>query len=88
MHLATFRRLVAGVLVGSLVSACSGGGDPAPAESAAANAPPAAPAAAPAAKQKTFLDAQLKAIDKAKAVEQTLEQDKANLDQAIEDSGG
>src|SRR5690606_5562736 len=88
MHLATFRRLVAGVLVGSLVSACSGGGAPAPAESAAANAPPAAPAAAPAAKQKTFLDAQLKAIDKAKAVEQTLEQDKANLDQAIEDSGG
>jgi hypothetical protein len=84
MHLATFQRIAAGVLIGSLVSACSAGGDGTPAESE----PIEAPVAATPAKQKTFLDAQLKAIDKAKTVEQTLQQDAANTDKAIEDSGG
>jgi hypothetical protein len=84
MHLATFQRIAAGLLVAALATACSSGGsDPAPDQVSAKPSAAAAPA-----KQKTFLDAQLKAIDKAKAVEQTLEQDKANLDQAIEDSGG
>lgn len=84
MHLATFQRIAAGLLIGFLVCACSAGdSDPAPGPSAAE-----VPAAAAPAKQKTFLDAQLKAIDKAKAVEQTLKQDAANTAKAIEDSGG
>lgn len=84
MHLATFQRIVAGVLIVGLVGACSAGGDGTSAEPEASQAP----VAATPAKQKTFLDAQLEAIDQAKAVEQTLQQGAAKTDKAIEDSGG
>ena len=40
------------------------------------------------ARQKTVFDDQLKALDKAKAVEKQLQEDKAKQDKAIEDQGG
>lgn len=46
--------------------------------------PPPPPAEAP----KTILDDQLKAVDKAKAVEQQLIDEKAKMDKALEESGG
>ncbi|HMM66555.1 MAG TPA: hypothetical protein PKC03_06405 [Dokdonella sp.] len=46
------------------------------------------PAATPAARPATVLDEQLKALDKAKAVEQQLQKEKADQDKAIEDAGG
>ena len=59
-----------------LLAACSPGNvDPPP--------PEAVPAAAP-----TVVDAQLQALEKAKAVEQQLEEQKRRADQAIEDQGG
>jgi hypothetical protein len=39
-------------------------------------------------RQKTVFDDQLKALDKAKAVEKQLQEDKAKQDKAIEDQGG
>ncbi|MBS0589191.1 MAG: hypothetical protein JSR65_00970 [Proteobacteria bacterium] len=53
--------------------------------------PQATPAAAQAAapeRQKTVIDAQLKALDKAKKVEGTLEQDKKAMDKQLQDAGG
>ena len=44
--------------------------------------------AAPAPKQKTVLDDQLKALDKAKTVEATLEDGKAAQDKAIDEASG
>jgi len=44
--------------------------------------------AAQAKKQKTVIDAQLKAIDKAKAVQDTVDQQKKDTDKKIEDQGG
>lgn len=52
---------------------------------APATAPVAPAAVAP---QKTVLDDQLKALDKARAVQQQLEEEKAKTDKAIEDGGG
>lgn len=42
----------------------------------------------PAEPQKTILDDQLKAVDKAKAVEQQLIDEKAKRDKALEDASG
>lgn len=39
-------------------------------------------------KQQTVIDAQLKALDKAKAVQGTLDQQKKDMDKKLEDSGG
>lgn len=55
------------------------------------NSPPpqaAAAQAAPAEKQKTVIDAQLKAIDKAKAVQDTVDQQKKDMDKKLEEAGG
>lgn len=45
-------------------------------------------AQAPKTRQKTVFDDQLKALDKAKAVEKQLQKDKEKQDKAIEDAGG
>jgi hypothetical protein len=58
------------------VSACSSSDDAKP--EAAAAAPP----------QKTVLDPQLKALQKAKDVQKTIDADKQAADKAIDDSGG
>jgi hypothetical protein len=50
-------------------------------------AKPVAPAQPAAAKQKTVIDDQLKALDKARAVGNTLEQEKEAHDKVIEDQG-
>ncbi|MBS0584135.1 MAG: hypothetical protein JSS42_13640 [Proteobacteria bacterium] len=54
--------------------------------------PPPAPVAAqpakPAERQKTVIDAQLKALDKAKAVQDTVDQQKKDMDKKLEDAGG
>ncbi|WP_018972377.1 hypothetical protein [Rudaea cellulosilytica] len=52
--------------------------------------PPPAPAAQPkpTERQKTVIDAQLKALDKAKAVQGTLDQQKKDMDKKLEDAGG
>ena len=59
------------------LGACSGGTPP---QAAVEPAPPAA--------QPTVLDDQLKALEKAKAVEQQLQEAKEKTDQAIENQGG
>ena len=59
------------------LSACSSGGDDT-AKATAQAAPP----------QKTVLDPQLKALQKAKDVQKTIDADKQNTDKAIDDSGG
>jgi hypothetical protein len=46
----------------------------------------AAPATTPA--QKTVFDTQLKALQKAKDVQKTVDQQKADMDKKLEDSGG
>jgi hypothetical protein len=51
----------------------------APAESTAAPAPP---------PQKTVFDTQFKALQKAKDVQKTVDQQKADLDQKLKDEGG
>ncbi|MBS0516859.1 MAG: hypothetical protein JSS16_15480 [Proteobacteria bacterium] len=60
--------------------------------SCARSTPPPAPAPAEPAKpeerQKTVIDAQLKAIDKAKAVQDTVDQQKKDMDKKLEDAGG
>lgn len=52
--------------------------------------PPPAPAAQPkqAERQKTVIDEQLKAIDKAKAVQGTVDQQKKDMDKKLDDAGG
>lgn len=84
MHLAIFQRLGCAIVLGLGLAACSSG-DP---QSTAAPDDAASKPAKPVAQQKTFLDPQLKAIDKAKSVEQLLKKDAANTDKAIDDSGG
>lgn len=69
-------RSLAICAVACMLAACSSGGKDAP-------PPEAAPAPRP-----TVVDAQLKALEKAKAVEQQLEAEKQRTDQAIEDQGG
>ncbi len=74
----------------ALLSACS---NPPPPEDAAAT-PPAPPAAAltgdpaPAAPRRTVFDEQLKALDKAKAVERQMQEAREAQDRAIEAEGG
>ncbi|MGN6520193.1 MAG: hypothetical protein ACTHK2_12290 [Dokdonella sp.] len=71
------------VLLASLMlalCACGGKTDP--------EAPKAESAAPAAAKQKTVLDDQLKALEKAKAVEQQLQDEKEQHDKDIEANGG
>ena len=74
----------AGLIAASLLALGACGHPPAEAEGAQA----AAAAPAPAARQKTVFDDQLKALDKAKAVEKQLQEDKEKADQAIDDAGG
>lgn len=50
------------------------------------SAPP--PAAAPAQRQKTVIDTQLEAIDKAKAVQDTVDQQKKAMDKKLDEAGG
>ena len=47
-----------------------------------------APASHATARQKTVFDDSLKALDKAKAVEKQMQDDKARADRAIEEAGG
>jgi uncharacterized protein YdaU (DUF1376 family) len=69
-------RFLLPVAVAVAVSACSSGDS-----SDAAKAEAAAP-------QKTVLDPQLKALQKAKDVQKTIDADKKATDKAIDDSGG
>jgi hypothetical protein len=69
--------LLAAALLGV---ACSSGKAPADRAAAVQPAPPPA--------QKTVLDAQLKALDQAKAVQDTLEQQKQAADRKLEEAGG
>jgi hypothetical protein len=69
-------RSIAICAVSCMLAACSAGG----------NDPP--PPEATPAPRATVVDAQLKALEKAKAVEQQLEAEKQRTDQAIEDQGG
>ena len=59
------------------LAACSG-----------SKAPPENAAAAPPPPQKTVFDTQLKALQKAKDVQKTVDQQKADMDKKLEDSGG
>lgn len=72
------------LLAGALLALAACGGKP-DADAAKADAP-----APPAPKQKTVFDDQLKAIDKAKGVEQQLQQEKEKHDRDIEaqENGG
>ena len=70
-----FRILVICALCA--LAACSDAGTPA--AEVEAEAPPA---------RKTVVDDQLQALEKAKAVGQRLEEEKARTDQAIQDQGG
>jgi hypothetical protein len=67
------------LLIAALValSACSSGSDDASKATAEAAPPP-----------KTVIDPQLKALQKAKDVQKTIDADKQKTDKAIEDSGG
>lgn len=64
------------------LTACGGQGGGADAPNAAAAKQ------SPAAKQKTVFDDQLKALDKAKAVEKQLQEAKEKRDKEMEDQGG
>lgn len=84
-----FRPILikAGLLAASLLAlaACSGH----KAADADTDAAKTAVAAQPApVRQKTVFDDQLKALDKAKAVEKQLQEDKEKRDKAMEDQGG
>ena len=74
-------KLVATVCCAGIVlalGACSRGKAPAEAETA----PPPQPA------QKTVFDTQLKALQKAKDVQKTVDQQKAETDKKLEEAGG
>jgi ABC-type glycerol-3-phosphate transport system substrate-binding protein len=68
-----------------MLAAC---GSHAPAEAQADAAKPVTPVQPVAAKQKTVIDDQLKALDKARAVGNKLEQEKQDQDKAIQDQSG
>lgn len=72
------QRLTAMVLWVLALAACSNSGTE-NAQSAQKTPPP---------PQKTVIDDQLKALEKAKAVQGTVDQQKADTDKAIEDAGG
>ena len=73
------RRLaLAPFLLGLLLGACGGGDKPAAAPAAAPPPPP----------QKTVIDTQLKALDKAKAVQGVVDDQKDKTDEALKDAGG
>lgn len=69
-------RCLLPIAVALALAACSSGEDAKP--EAATDAPP----------QKTVLDPQLKALQKAKDVQKTINADKQAADKAIDDSGG
>jgi len=71
-------RFLLPIAIALAVSACSP-------DASSDEAKPAAQAAAP---QKTFLDPQLKALQKAKDVQKTIDDDKKAADKAIDDGGG
>ena len=71
-------RFLLPIGVAIAVSACSSG-------ASSDEGKPEAQASAP---QKTVLDPQLKALQKAKDVQKTLDDDKKAADKAIDDSGG
>jgi hypothetical protein len=71
------------VAMTALCGCASKSADDEAAEKAAAQAQ-----AAPAPAQKTFMDPQLKALQKAKDVQKTLDKDAKATDKAIDDSGG
>ena len=70
-------RFLLPIAVAVAVSACSSGASSDEAKPEAQAAP-----------QKTVLDPQLKALQKAKDVQKTIDADKQNTDKAIDDSGG
>ena len=73
------RRLApAPFLLGLLLGACGGGDKPAATPAAAPPPPP----------QKTVIDTQLKALDKAKAVQGVVDDQKDTTDQTLKDAGG
>lgn len=78
-------QLAASLCAVTLLVACSSHSSDA--DSRAADAP-AAPPAATETRKPTVFDDQLKALDKAKAVEQTLQKAQADRDKQMEDQGG
>jgi hypothetical protein len=77
--------IAASVAALALLAACSSA---APDADEARSDPGADAAAQPAKRPATVFDDQLKALDKAKSVEATLQQEQADRDKAIEDAGG
>ena len=75
-------QLAAGVCVAILIVACSSGSTDADSTDTAAAAPAAE------ARQPTVFDDQLKALDKARAVEQELQKAKAERDKQIDEQSG
>ena len=75
------------LLTASLLALAACGGHK-EADADADTAKPAAAAPSAQAKQKTVFDDQLKALDKAKAVEKQLQDDKEKRDKAMEEQGG
>ena len=73
------RQSIAVLITACCLVACSR-------EDAAAPAPP--PAEAPAPRTPTVFDDQLKALDKAKAVQDTVDKAAADRQKAIDDAGG
>ena len=71
-------RVLAASFVLALLAACSGGTPPETAKTEAA----------PEARQPTVFDEQLKALEKAKAVEAQMQEDKERRDREIEEQGG
>ncbi len=78
-------HLAAGLCAATLLVACSS--DSSDADSRAAETPADQPTAAET-RQPTVFDDQLKALDKAKSVEQTLQKAQADRDKQMEEQGG
>lgn len=76
------------ILIAASVLALAGCGGHPSADADADAAKTAAATQPTAERQKTVFDDQLKALDKAKAVEKQLQEDKAKQDKAIEAQGG
>ncbi len=70
--------LPASMMLTLLLSACGGSDKPTAPQAATPPPPP----------QKTVLDDQLKAMDKARAVQDKLEEEKAKTDDKLKDAGG
>ncbi len=79
-----FRSIVIASLIAASVFALDACGDHTTADAHADATKAAAPVSA---RQKTVFDDQLKALDKAKAVEKQLQEDKEKRDKAMQDQG-